>query len=70
MVNMDVDLFAIVKIDGETIYLENWFFNKKRVYKASSKEIEYYQYILQEAIEHNIFLFVEFDEKMGVILQH
>jgi hypothetical protein len=67
--NGSVDLFAIVNIKRKRIYLENWIFDKKRVYMACSEEVEYYKKIFLEALERNVVLFVEYDDERGVILQ-
>lgn len=66
------DLFMIEEINVEhnTMTLSNYIFNKKRMYEATSEEIEYYQNLLWEAWERCVFLFVLFDDKKGVILQN
>lgn len=64
------DLFMIEEIDAEhnTLVLANYIFDKKRKVIVSDEQIKYYAEAFDEALLKNIFLFVEFDEKRGVII--
>lgn len=69
--NCSVDLFMIEDIDVKKnrIFLGNYVFDKKRVYMGSSEEIAFYYKAFHEALDRNIFLFVEYDDDRGIILQ-
>lgn len=64
------NLFMIEEIDAEnnTLVLANYVFDKKVKVVVTDEKIEFYANAFDEAIERNIFLFVEYDEKRGVII--
>lgn len=64
------DLFMIEEIDAENneLVLANYVFNKRKRLTVTDEQIEYYAEAFDEALVKNIFLFVEFDEKRGVIV--
>ncbi|KIO66595.1 hypothetical protein B4065_2282 [Caldibacillus thermoamylovorans] len=65
-----VDLFMIEEIDAEKnlLVLANYIFDKKINYPVSDEDIEFYADAFDVALSKNMFLFVEFDEKRGVII--
>lgn len=75
MTNNDInssfgDLFMIEEIDADNneLVLANYIFNKRNRVSVSDEQIEYYAEAFDEALLKNIFLFVEYDEKRGVIV--
>ncbi|MFB7304605.1 DUF5511 family protein [Heyndrickxia sporothermodurans] len=64
------DLFMIEEIDAENnvLILADYIFNKKSEVTVSEEQIKYYSEIFDQALLNNLFLFVEFDEKRGVIV--
>lgn len=64
------NLFMIEEIDAEnnTLVLANYVFDKKVKVVVTDEKIEFYANAFDEAIERNIFLFVEYDEERGVII--
>lgn len=66
-----VDLFMIEEIDAEKnlLVLANYIYDKKINYPVSDEEMEIYTDTFDVAISKNIFLFVEYDEKKGIIIR-
>lgn len=65
------DLFMIEQIDAENnvIILANYVFNKRSVVNVSDEQIKFYARTFDEVVlKSNLYLFVEFDEKRGVIV--
>lgn len=64
------DLYMIEEIDSESnkVVLSNYLFNKKRTVILADKQIEMYAMAFDSAIEKNMYLFVEFNEREGVII--
>ncbi|MGG4263757.1 DUF5511 family protein [Peribacillus simplex] len=64
------DLFMIEEIDAENnvLVLANYIFNKRNKVVVSDDQIKYYAEVFDEAVIKNLFLFVEYDEKRGVIV--
>ncbi len=64
------DLFMIEEIDAENneLVLANYVFNKRNRVSVSDEQIKSYAEAFDEALIKNIFLFVEFDEKRGIII--
>lgn len=64
------DLFMIEEIDAENniLVLANYIFDKRIKVSVSDEQIKYYAKSFDEALSKNIFLFVEYDEKRGVII--
>lgn len=63
-------LYMIEEIDAEnnTLVLADYIFDKKVKVVVTDEEIEFYANAFDEAIERNIFLFLEFDEKEKKII--
>ncbi|MEY8742835.1 DUF5511 family protein [Bacillales bacterium AN1005] len=64
------ELFMIEEIVAEsnTLILANYVFNKRKEVSVSDERIAFYADQFDKAIENNLFLFVEFDERRGVIV--
>lgn len=64
------DLFMIEEIDAENneLVIANYIFNKRNRVTVTDEQIQYYAEAFDEALVKNIYLFVEFDEKRGVIV--
>ncbi|MFI8496623.1 DUF5511 family protein [Peribacillus butanolivorans] len=64
------DLFMIEEIDAENnvLVLANYIFNKRNKVVVTDDQIKYYAEVFDEAVINNLFLFVEYDEKRGVIV--
>ena len=64
------ELFMIEEIDAEsnTLILINYVFKKKKEVTVSDERIAFYANQFDQAVENNLFLFVEFDERRGVIV--
>ncbi len=64
------DLFMIEEIDAENniLVLANYVFNKKVKANVPDEKIEFYSFAFDEAVRNNMFLFVEYSEREGIIL--
>lgn len=66
----NIDLYFIKDVDVKKrrVYLENFIFGKKRVYLCTPEEVLFYKNAFHEAINHNFYLSVEYDESVGIIV--
>jgi len=64
------DLYMIEEINAEAneLTLANYIFDKTVTLRVSDDEIRFYSKAFDDALSHNMFLFVEYDEKRGVII--
>ncbi|TRZ39348.1 hypothetical protein CEQ21_07240 (plasmid) [Niallia circulans] len=64
------ELFMIEEIDAESnkLILANYVFNKRKEVSVSDERIAFYAQQFDQAVENNLFLFVEYDERRGVIV--
>lgn len=64
-------LFMIYDVNSSEnkITLINFIFNRKQEYFGSYDEVFFYEKVFHQALDMNIFLFVEFDESKGIILR-
>ncbi|WP_437834532.1 DUF5511 family protein (plasmid) [Niallia taxi] len=64
------ELFMIEEIDAESnkLILANYVFNKRTEVSVSDERIAFYANQFDKAVENNLFLFVEYDERRGVIV--
>lgn len=51
------------------IFLEDFVFNKKMVIQGSKEVLEMVGKAFYYALNRNLFIFVEYDEKLGIILK-
>lgn len=64
------NLFMIEEIDAENniVILANYIFNKRYEVAVSDNQLALYADAFDTALDHNMFLSVEYDERRGVIL--
>jgi len=64
------ELFMIEEIDAESnkLILANYVFNKRKEVSVSDERIAFYANQFDKAVKNNLFLFVEYDERRGVIV--
>jgi len=64
------ELFMIEEIDEESnkLILANYVFNKRKEVSVSDERIAFYANQFDKAVKNNLFLFVEYDERRGVIV--
>ncbi|RBP59327.1 hypothetical protein DES36_11952 [Alkalibaculum bacchi] len=64
------NLFMIEEIDAENnvLCIANYILDKKAKVSVTDEQIEFYAITFDETIKRNMFLFVEYDEKRGVII--
>jgi len=64
------ELFMIEEINAEsnTLILTNYVFNKRKEVSVSDERIAFYANQFDQAEENNLFLFVEFDERRGIVV--
>ena len=58
-----------VDFDKEEILISDFVFNKKMVIQGSKEVLEMIGNALNYALDRNLFIFVEYDEKIGIILE-
>lgn len=64
------NLFMIEQIIAEdnVLVLADYVYDKKVHHVVTDEDIEKYAIAFDNAVDENMFLFVEFDEKRGVII--
>lgn len=69
--NNDTGLYMIEGIDSKSgiIVLADYIFDKKISHQATAEEVEIYECFFYDALDRNIFLHVEYDEKRKIIVQ-